>query len=155
MCSCIFSLPLPVPRLYNLLFPDFIGHVDILPRDVFSDLERDPARFFRMCGETPDFLMELTAHLHPFITNQGPGQRHRHSPRNRILMTLIWLRQYPTYNVLATLFNLSPAAITRHIYVIVPLLWSTRSGLHLEISGQCFKMQSVQSMVPSMNFRDH
>ena len=38
-------------------------------------------------------------------------------------MTLIWLRQYPTYDVLATLFNLSPAAITRDIYVIVPLLW--------------------------------
>ena len=38
-------------------------------------------------------------------------------------MAMIWLRQYPTYDVLSSLFNISQAAITRDLYVIIPLLW--------------------------------
>lgn len=45
LCSCIFGLPLPVPRLYTLLSPNFHGQEDVDPRDLFSDLERDPPDF--------------------------------------------------------------------------------------------------------------
>ena len=65
----------------------------------------------------------ITRDLQPFITNQGPGRRHLHRPINRILMALIWLRQYPTYDVLAALFNMNEAAVTRDIYTIITSLW--------------------------------
>lgn len=123
LCTCIFGLPMPVPRLYSLLFPDYVGHAELNPRDLFSDLERDPPRFFRMSGETPESLMEIVTDLDQYITNQGHGRRHRHATRNRVLLVMIWLRQYPTYDVLSSLFNISPTAITRDISVITPLLW--------------------------------
>ena len=36
----------------------------------------------------------------------GAGHPHRHDRRHRLLMTLVWLRAYPTYEVLGLLFDL-------------------------------------------------
>ena len=122
LCSSIFDLPAPNPRLHTLLFPDLIGDIHLNPRNLFDDLVRDPPRLFRLTGETPESMLMITRDLQPFITNQGPGRRHLHRPINRILMALIWLRQYPTYDVLAALFNMNEAAVTRDIYSIITLL---------------------------------
>ena len=122
-CVHASFIVLLLSRDFTLLFPDFAGHVDVNPRDVIEDLARDPPRLFRMTGETPQSVMMITHDLQPYLTNQGRGRRHRHLPSNRILMIMIWLRQYPTYDVLSSLFNMSQAAVTRDIYVIVPLLW--------------------------------
>ena len=105
--ACIFDLPAPNPRLHTLLFPDLVGDIHLNPRNLFDDLVRDPPRLFRLTGETPESMLMITRDLQPFITNQGPGRRHLHRPINRILMALIWLRQYPTYDVLAALFNMT------------------------------------------------
>jgi hypothetical protein len=38
---------------------------------------------------------------------QGCGPRHRHSLKDRLVMTLVWLRIYPTYEVLGFFFTLA------------------------------------------------
>ena len=39
------------------------------------------------------------------------------------MMALIWMRHYPTYDMLASLFNMSTTAVSRELYLIIPLMW--------------------------------
>ena len=42
----------------------------------------------------------------PRVNAPGAGPRHAHDARNRLLMALVWLRIYPTYEVLGFFFGL-------------------------------------------------
>ncbi len=123
LSSGIFALPAPRHRLQYLLFPSFQGNNRMPPRDVSTELALDPQRFFRMTGETPESFLRICHDLHPFLTNQRAGQRHLHDTNNIILMALIWLWQYSTYDVLSTMFNMNPGAVSTYIHAILPLLW--------------------------------
>jgi hypothetical protein len=45
----------------------------------------------------------------------GAGRRYAHDVRNRLLMAMIWLRVYPTYEVLGFIFDLNKSNICRNL----------------------------------------
>ena len=52
----------------------------------------------------------------------GAGHPFELDPRNQILLTVIWLRIYPIYEVLAYLFGISDTTVSRIIARVLPLL---------------------------------
>ena len=89
----------------------------------YDSLIRYPSAFRSLTGLTPDeferllvdylaaqarFLDDLTTTRKgkPRIRRAGAGQPPRHDARHRLLMTLIWLRIYPTYELLGFFFGL-------------------------------------------------
>ena len=52
----------------------------------------------------------------------GGGPTFELSPRNQLLLTVVWLRQYPTHEVLGYLFAVSDTTAGRYLKRILPLL---------------------------------
>jgi len=52
----------------------------------------------------------------------GGGRDATLSESDQILLTVIWLRQYPVHEVLAYFFSVSPAAVSRYIRHVLPVL---------------------------------
>jgi hypothetical protein len=52
----------------------------------------------------------------------GGGTPYKLEPRDQILLLVIWLRQYPTHEVLGYLFGISPRAVLRIRQRVLPLL---------------------------------
>jgi hypothetical protein len=52
----------------------------------------------------------------------GAGRRYQHDARNRLLMAMIWLRIYPTYDVLGFIFDLDKSNICRNLKGVLAVL---------------------------------
>ena len=52
----------------------------------------------------------------------GAGRRYAHDVRNRLLMAMIWLRVYPTYEVLGFIFDLNKSNICRNLKGVLTVL---------------------------------
>lgn len=52
----------------------------------------------------------------------GAGRRHSHDVRTRLIMALVWLRIYPTYEVLGLLFSLDKANARDNVLDVVATL---------------------------------
>jgi len=52
----------------------------------------------------------------------GAGRRYAHDARNRLLMAMIWLRIYPTYEVLGFIFDLDKSNICRNLKGVLGVL---------------------------------
>ena len=99
-------------------------------------LSRYPAVFRSMTGlSVTDFATlfddlqdafaasEVTRHTRP--TRQraiGGGAQFRFCPRDQLLCTVVWLRQYPTNEALAYFFGVSDSTVSRAISRWLPLL---------------------------------
>jgi len=81
--------------LENVLSDDFVV------KDVYSSVVGRPYDIWMLSGETPESFHSLIELVNTDITVHGNQVV---SLKNRVLLTLIWLRQYPTYSLLV--FNL-------------------------------------------------
>jgi hypothetical protein len=102
----------------------------------FDYLRRYPTVFLKMTGlhlnEFADLLDDMLPRFasaeqarleRPSRRRAKGGGRHADlAPRDQILMALIWLRQYPTNEVLAFLFGVSDSTVSRVVNRLVPLL---------------------------------
>ena len=115
------------------LFPDFGGHRNT-GKDVWSALVTIGPLFWHLTGETPETfeaLYQRAYHLviqrrDPRLNKARPPSRIRPyllTPRNCLLMTLIWLRQYCKEELICALFQLSLATVSDEVHHIVPILW--------------------------------
>lgn len=52
----------------------------------------------------------------------GAGRRYAHDARNRLLMAMIWLRIYPTYEVLGFIFDLDKSNVCRNLKGVLAAL---------------------------------
>lgn len=67
----------------------------------------------------------------------GGGPRFELSPRDQVLLTVTWLRQYPTHEVLGYLFGVSDSTPSRYIKRVLPLLEASgRDGMRLPRTGR-------------------
>ncbi len=67
----------------------------------------------------------------------GGGRQFELAPREQILLTVIWLRQYPMYQVLGFLFGVSYPTVGRIIKRVLPLLESAgRDTMRLPDPGK-------------------
>jgi DDE superfamily endonuclease len=80
-------------------FPSLTG----LNRAEFDELV---PRFERALGEQRARSATTRREGKPRVNAPGAGPRHAHDARNRLLMALVWLRVYPTYEVLGFFFGL-------------------------------------------------
>lgn len=102
----------------------------------FDNLRRYPTVFLKMTGlrlnEFADLLddmlprfaqAEQTRLARPNRRRATGGGRHADlAPRDQILLAIIWLRQYPTNEVLGFLFGVSDSTASRILGRLVPLL---------------------------------
>lgn len=102
----------------------------------YDHLCRYPSVFLQMTGLRINEFDQLLADLLPVIVEanrqrldrpsrrraQGAGRHFDLTLTNQLLLTVIWLRQYPTNEVLAFLFGVSDSTVSRTLSRILPLL---------------------------------
>jgi len=144
-------LPPPFPQLQNVitiivtvlqiltdrtplilaLFPGMMFHRNT-GKDVWTFLQRDPRNFWYLTGETPssmDSIVQTVADevCKPRMIPRVPISARRRpcilDVRNRVLLVLIWLRIYPTYVTLASIFQIRKSTVHEEIYHVVPILF--------------------------------
>ena len=59
-----------------------------------------------------------TVHIHLY---QLIGRPHKLSPRNRISLFVLWLRSYPSYHMLSSLFDVSVSTVQDEINICLPI----------------------------------
>ena len=100
---------------YRLFFGDMNAFGG---RDIFTMFSKNRYHFYEMTGETPETFLQLMQILAVDIT----VLRFRlMSLRNRCLMFMIWLRHYPSYFFLSTLFDISVTQVHFIIRKLVPI----------------------------------
>lgn len=102
----------------------------------YEYLSRYPTVFLKMTGLrlheftelVTDVLPRFTAaeqrRLHRVDRRRAPGAG-RHAdlrPRDQVLLTIIWLRQYPTNEVLGYLVGVSDSTVSRVVARVIPIL---------------------------------
>ena len=117
----LWRRPLPICNfdirnriLENVLSDDFVV------KDVYSSVVGRPYDFWMLSGETPESFQSLIELVNTDIIVHGNEVV---SLKNRVLLTLIWLRQYPTYSLLSLTFGISTSTVSRIINLTWMKLW--------------------------------
>ncbi len=103
---------------------------------IYDKLRRRPAAFRSLTGLSVDEFDALADELSDKIDRYdasrlnhrereralGAGGQHKHDACNRLLMALMWLRIYPTYEVLGFVFDLHKSNIGRNLVGVLAVL---------------------------------
>jgi hypothetical protein len=118
-------------------------------RDVFELFSAHAYSFFEITGESPDSFNDIVRHV--FQLQGGRAQvRRRLSPNNRALLFLIWLRCYPTYHMLSSLFNISVTTIKEELTSLIELFHAYCSTfINWPTIAEWREMLHVWSKLPS------
>jgi len=112
--------------------------------------------FFQITGETPETLLAIlqTVHIHLY---QRIGRPHKLSPRNRILLFVLWLRSYLSYHMLSSLYDVSVSTVQDEINICFPIFeeyfgsfarWPTLNEW-LELRGEWQKLPLAVGAIDS------
>jgi hypothetical protein len=72
----------------------------------------------------------------------GGGHPFELSPRDQILLTVVWLRTYPIHEVLGFLFEVSDSSVSRYIRTVLPVLEASgRDTMRLPDPGRKHRRQ--------------
>ena len=77
----------------------------------------------------------------------GAGAKHKHSLKNRLVMTLFWLRAYMTYEVLGFFFELDKTNIEDNLKDILAILDEMTSFNYDHPKGKKAKLNSVKAVM--------
>uniref|UniRef100_A0A8W8LMU9 DDE Tnp4 domain-containing protein n=1 Tax=Magallana gigas TaxID=29159 RepID=A0A8W8LMU9_MAGGI len=89
-------------------------------RDVFKLFCTHVYSFYEITGESPDSFVDIVRNVFEFQGDAIPA-RHLLTPNNRALLFLIWLRCYPTYHMLSSLFNISVTTVKEELSSLIEL----------------------------------
>jgi Helix-turn-helix of DDE superfamily endonuclease len=77
----------------------------------------------------------------------GAGRKHKYALRDRLLMTLFWLRAYTTYKVLGTFYDLDKTTVEENLKNIMQTL-STMASFHFDHpQADVPRLRSVQEVI--------
>ncbi len=77
----------------------------------------------------------------------GAGRKHRYALRDRLLMTLFWLRAYTTYEVLGALYHLDKTTVEDNVKGVLDTL-AIMTSFHFELPQiEIPKLRSVQEVM--------
>ena len=77
----------------------------------------------------------------------GAGRKHKYVLRDRLLMTLFWLRAYTTYEVLGVLYHVDKTTVDDNIKGILATL-ATLPGFQVEVPPiEIPRLRSVQEVM--------
>lgn len=77
----------------------------------------------------------------------GAGRRHRHDLKDRLLMTLVWLRIYTTYEVLGFFFSLNKTNVEDNLKDVLATLQSMTSFAFEHPAPERPKLRSPQALM--------
>lgn len=134
----------------------------------YARLSRFPKVFRSMTGLHVSEFDELVTDLEPGNAQAeekrlsrpkrhraiGGGRNFDLSPRDQVLLTVIWLRVYPVHEVLAFLFGVSDSSVSRYIARILPVLEAAgRDTLRLPDPGKKHHRQlnDLLQLMPELN----
>ena len=93
-------------------------------RDFWQILSTNWDHFYWLTGEVPHSMNLLVNRIRQIYKKRPSGRRSVLNIRNQVLLTMIWLRKYPTLHHLALHFSIPVTSVHRIIHRIVPLLHS-------------------------------
>jgi hypothetical protein len=77
----------------------------------------------------------------------GAGRKHKYVLRDRLLMTLFWLRAYTTYEVLGTFYDLNKTTVEDYLNNVMHTL-STMTNFSFECpQANIPKLRSLQELI--------
>ncbi len=77
----------------------------------------------------------------------GAGRKHKYPLRDRLLMTLFWLRAYTTYKVFGSFYRLDKTTVEDNIKNVLGTLATIRT-FHFELPApEVPKLRSVQEVI--------
>ncbi|KAK3100045.1 hypothetical protein FSP39_013878 [Pinctada imbricata] len=117
---CNVRLPSPLSVPVSLRPVDFDSQLMWEGRDVYTILAYRRDQFWYMTSETPETFNELLREVSPYFNVQ---RNCRIRPQNRLLLTLIWLRLYPTLSILSLIFDIPSMTISRTVEDTWMALW--------------------------------
>lgn len=102
----------------------------------YRTLSQYPAIFLKMSGLRLGEFDQLVADLLPRLVEaerqrlerpnrqreMGGGRHPALDKRDQLLLTVVWLRQYPTHDVLGYLFGVHPPTVGRYLGWVLPVL---------------------------------
>jgi hypothetical protein len=124
-------------------------------------LARRPTLFAAMTGLSVRLFDELAAELAPRLAAArlaprdrpgrdrapGAGRRFELAPADALLLTIAWLRHYPTCELLGYLFGVSKATASRTVALALPLLEAAgRDAIRLPDPGR-FRRRSLAQLL--------
>ena len=89
-----------------------------IERDLFAMYSENRYHFYNITGETPERLRCLLVEL-----NLRPGTGFKLSPLNRVFLFLIWVRRFPTFAALATMFDISTVIVQVEIRKLIDIFY--------------------------------
>jgi hypothetical protein len=97
--------------------------------DLCTKMREHPYEFWILSWDTLESFNELLTRILPYMDNRVRRRHDALSEENKLLLTLLWLRQYPTYPLLSAMFGVSLTTVGRTIHAMVQILWEvcTRS----------------------------
>lgn len=80
----------------------------------------------------------------------GGGRKHKYSLRNRLLMTLFWMKAFTTYEVLGSLYNLDKTTVEDNLNDVLDTLASMKT-INLERPPSDIpKLRSLQEVINAL-----
>lgn len=77
----------------------------------------------------------------------GAGRKHKYALRDRLLMTLFWLRAYTTYEVLGSFYDLNKTTVEDNIKSVLGTL-ATMTSFRFELpQAEVPRLRSVQEVL--------
>jgi hypothetical protein len=97
-------------------------------KDFYRELKQSPIKFWYITGETIESFEDIVQRMtQPMINyqrqNTSRARIQRLTIKNRILLTLIWLRKYPRLHTLAAMFTIDIRYASITIKYMVPLMF--------------------------------
>ena len=77
----------------------------------------------------------------------GAGRKHKYALRDRLLMTLFWLRAYTTYKALGILYDLDKTAVEDYLNQVMDTLSAVASFKFERLRVEVPKLSSVQEVI--------
>jgi len=112
-----------------------------------ADFEKLYAAFERAHLERVSALEYTRRHNLKRRRAVGAGRKHKYALRDRLLMTLFWLRAYTTYKVLGILYDLDKTAVEDYLNNVIDTL-SAMGSLNLQRPRvDVPKLSSVQEVI--------
>lgn len=138
--------PRPLLNIRNRLFGSLENYW--IGRDVFELFSQHPYEFFEITGETPESLLAIVNDVHVNLHNYT-GHPFALSPRNRVMLFLIWCRSYPCLSLLSLLFDVASSTIGVELNKMRVIMWNTyAASVTWPASHEWQRMRGVWSDLP-------
>ena len=112
-----------------------------------ADFDKLYAEFERAHIERLSALQYTRRHKLKRLRDVGAGRKHKYALRDRLLMTLFWLRAYTTYRVLGILYDLDKTAVEDYLNHVMETLSTMASFKFERPRVDVPKLSSLQEVI--------